>query len=365
MAGRIAFWVVVIAALGGVAGLFWWRSQQIKKPEATVRLPRVKVQRPGTRDLPIRLTYPAELEAIQAADIRPIEAKGFVRKLTVDKGSKIRRGQLLALVDCPEYHALRKQASEGIRSSRAIYKNAKITLDRLAPMRARNFVSQLDIDNAQAAYEGAEARLKNDEARLAEVDHLLGYCEIRAPFDGEVTMRFIDPGEPVRPGGPPLLTVVRRSVMRVQLHVVERDAALLREGLPVELTVHGLSGESFHGKVTRVVRSLDPRTRTLFAEIEIPNPDGALKPGMFGRVSLVVDRHRRAVMVPATALLATDAGTWVYVVIDGLARRLPVKVGHDVGEEVEVTEGLRGSEWVVVMGRDLIREGAAVQVAAD
>jgi membrane fusion protein (multidrug efflux system) len=385
MAGRVLSWLIIAVVVGSLLAVFLWRSQQEKKTVVATRLPSVKVQRPSVRDLPIRLTYPAELQAIQAADIRPIEAKGYVRKLTVDKGSKVKTGQLLALVDCPEYHARRKQASEAIRAAKSVYTNAKLTLSRIAPMREKNFVSQIDVDNAQAAYDSAEARLKNEEARLVEVEHLLGYCEIRAPFNGEVTMRYVDPGEQVRPGGPPLLSLVRRDAMRVQVNVVERDAVNMREGLPVELTVHGLTGESFHGKVTRLVRSLDPRTRTLLTEIEIPNPDGVLTPGMFGRVSVVVDRRKRAILVPATAVLATDTGTSVFVireervtripkkgafgldiestVREGRAVRAPVEIGFDTGEEVEILKGLRASDSVVVMGRDLIKDGALVRVA--
>jgi RND family efflux transporter MFP subunit len=363
MVGRIVFWLVVMGLLGGLTYLFVQRAQEEKKFTVRSRVARVKVQRPTIRDLPIRLTYPAELQAIQAVDVRPIEAKGFVTKMAVDKGDRVREGQLLLTVDCPEYHERRQQALQRIRSAKALYVNAKLTLERLAPMRAQNFVSQLEVDNAQASFDSSEAQLKNEEARLAEADHLLGFCTIRAPFRGEVVMRFVDPGAQVRPGGPPLLTLARRDAMRVQLNLIERDAQHIREGLPAELTVHGLGGETFHGKVTRYVRSMDPKTRTLLVEIEIPNPDGVLKQGMFGRVSLVVDRHPRAVLIPATALLATDTGNFAFVVQDGRARRVPITVGYDTGDEVEVLKGLRGQELVVVVGRDLISDGSPVQVA--
>jgi RND family efflux transporter MFP subunit len=360
---RVIAWLFVLGIIGGLTWLFIWRSENEKKVSVSNKVPTVRVKRPTLRDLPIRLTYPAELQAIQAYEMRPVEAKGYVKRITVDKGDKVKKGQLLVGVDCPEYHARRKQASEGVRSAKAIYVNSKLVLQRLEPMRAKNFVSQLELDAAQAAYDSAEARLKNQEARLAESDDLLNFCDIRAPFDGEVLMRFIDVGEQVRPGGRPLLSIIRRNMMRVQLNVVERDDPHLREGLPVELTIHGLAGQTFHGTVTRVVRQLDPSTRTFLVEIEIPNPSGVLQPGMFGRVSLVVDRHSRAVLIPAAALLATDNGTFVHVVREGRAHRTPIEIGYDTGEEIEVLKGLRGTESVVTVGRDLLQEGAPVNVA--
>lgn len=361
-ARRVIARILLVGFLAGLTALFVWRAKEEEAAASGPKIPTVRAQRPTVRDLPIRLTYPAELQAIQAYDIRPIEAKGFITQITVDKGDRVKKGQLLVAVDCPEYHARRKQAMEGIRSARAIYVNSKLILERIEPMRRQNFVSQLEVDSAQAAYDSSEARLKNAEARLAEMDYLLGFCQIRAPFDGEVTGRFMDAGAQVRPGGRPILSIMRRDVMRIQLNAVERDEPHIRDGLPADLTLYGVPDQTFRGTVTRVVRQLDPRTRTFLVEIEIPNPANVLQPGMFGRLSLVVDRHSRAILLPAAALLATDTGTWAYVVREGRAHRVPVSVGHDTGEEIEILKGLQGNEMVVVAGRDLLSDGAEVRV---
>ena len=365
MIGRIFSWLFLIALVGGGVAAFYWRASQEKKVAVSRRVPRVKVARPVVRGLLVRLSYPASLEAIQAAEIRPVEAKGFVRKLTVDKGDKVKKGQLLVQIDCPEIHDKRRQATQAIRAAKAMFANAQVTLSRLEAMRRKQFVSQLETDNAQAVQDTTQARLKNDEARLAEVDNMLAYCTIRAPFSGEVAMRFADVGEQVRPGGRPLLLIVRRDAMRVQVSIPERDAAQIREGLPAELTVQGLPGESFFGKVTRFNRTVDAATRTMLVEIEIPNPSGVLKPNMFGRVQLTVTRFPRAMIVPATAVLATEAGTYIFVVRDGKATRLQVKVGHDSGDEVQILGGLSARDQVILVGRDAITEGAAVETGED
>src|SRR5437867_9830700 len=124
MFGRVLFWILVLGLLGGLVLLLVLRSQETKPATAHQRVVRVRVQRPTLRDLPIRFTYPAELQAIQAVEIRPVEAKGFIRKLTVDKGDKVRTGQLLVSVDCPEYHERKKQALQQVRSATAVLTNA-------------------------------------------------------------------------------------------------------------------------------------------------------------------------------------------------------------------------------------------------
>jgi RND family efflux transporter MFP subunit len=362
---------IPIVAAAGVAVFVLLRADGAQPNPASPeeRIVIVRARKPEVRDLPIRLTYPAELQPIQAADIRSIEAKGFVRQIFVDKGDRVRRGQLLVTVDCPEYRARRRQAEEEVRSVRAVYLNARRVYERLKPMRAQNFISQMELDNARANHDASEARLRNAEARLSEVIQTLGYCEIRSPFTGEVSARHMDPGAQVRPGGPPILTIMRIDAVRVWVNVVEREASYVKIGLPCDLTVHGLPGKKFPGKVTRFIRGLDPRTRTLLTEIEIENPDGILKPGMFGRVALLVETRPRALLVPSSAVLTQECltaqrqmCTWVYVVQDGRTRRVEVQVGHDTGTEIEIRKGIGPDDVVVYAGRDLVADGTPVRI---
>lgn len=361
---RLLGWLLFLALVASGVTAFYLRAQQDQRPQLGRRVPLVRVVRPTVRGLLVHLAYPATLAAIQAADIRAIEAKGFVRRITVDKGDRVSKGQVLVTIDCPEYHARARQAAQGVASAKAMRDNARRVALRLRPMRAQAFVSQLELDAAEAALDTAQARLQNEEAKVAESQNLLGYCVIRSPFDGEVAMRFVDVGEQVRPGGRTLLQLVRRDAMRVLVTVIDKDGEHLREGLPAELTVQGLPGQTFFGKVTRFSRTVDPATRTLQVEVELPNPSGVLRPNMSGRVHLSVMRFPHATLLPATALLATDAGTFVFVVREGVAVRVPVKLGHDMGDEVQVLEGLQSRDQVVVVGRDVLSEGAPVEIAA-
>jgi multidrug efflux pump subunit AcrA (membrane-fusion protein) len=315
----------------------------------------VRAQKPVVRELPIRLQYTAEIQPIQVADIKSIEARGFIRTVRVDKGDRVKKGQVLVTVDCPDYLSRRRQQQQEIRSVRAVYGNAERIYRRLKPMREQNFISQMELDNAKAAFDSSEARLKNA---------------------GEISARHRDPGAQVRPGGSPILTLMRIDKVRVLVGVVERDAAYVKDGIPAELTLPGMEGKKFAGKVSRFVRGFDRRTRTLLTEVEIDNPDGVLKPGMYARVSLLVETRPNAVMVPSSAVLTQECMekdramcSWVYVVrqdcekVKGdCTRRVEVQVGYSQGDEVEILKGVKGDASVVVQGRDLVADGTPVRL---
>lgn len=336
----------------------------------------VSAKPPSVRDLPIRLSYTAEIQPIQAADIKSVEARGFIRTIRVDKGDRVKKGQVLVTVDCPDFRSRRRQAEEEIRNILAVKTNAERILGRLKLMRDQKLIAQMELDGAQANFDAASARLQNAKERLSEVDELIAYCTMRAPFHGEVSARHRDPGAPVRPGDRPILTIMRIDAVRVWVNVVERDAPYVKLDLPAELIVQGLPDKKFSGKVTRFVKGFDPRTRTLLTEIEIANPDGHLKPGMFGRVTLLVESRPKAVMVPATAVLTQECLTqerqmcsWVYVVrsdckgVSGpCTRRREVSVGYASGEEVEIRKGVAPEDNVVYSGRDLVADGTPVRL---
>lgn len=358
--GILLGWGLTLGVVGTVVALFLWRAGQTAPILVGHKVPMVRVAKPTAKKVTVTLSYPADLQAMQAYEIRPLEAKGAITHLKVDKGERVRKGQLLVRVDCPEFHARRRKIVHWLEAARAQHRNAKVTYERVAPLVSKNFVSPREADAASAENDSSAARVKNNQARLAEVDDLLAYCAIRAPFDGEVTMRWADPGGLVRAGGAPILSLVNRSAMRLQVRVVERDVTRVLEGQPVSLEVNGLPGRVFRGEVTRVSPMLDASTRTFIVEVTVPNADGALQPGMFGRVALTVAEREQALMVPASALLATDAGRWVYVVRNGRSERVAVEAGHDSGEEIEILKGLGAGDSVVVMGRDLVADGSPV-----
>ena len=260
-------------------------------PTAKVRArPTVSVIHPVVRALDITLTYPAEIEAEVRADIHPVAVSGHVLSVEFDRGESIERGDIIAKIDCAEEDARLRQQREALRSAAAQSKQDQRTVNRLRPMRAQRFISAQELDIANANAEASSARVANLRARLEEARSRSGYCVVVAPFDGEVTMRFVDPGALVSPATP-IVTLMNIDTVRVIAHVTESDVPRLRLQQPAIMKMHGPTGITVKGEVTRFVSAADPRTRTVRVEVDLENPGHRLLPGLFGRLMIVVARH--------------------------------------------------------------------------
>lgn len=367
-------WKKLLSALGalGVGAAIVLGRMDLHATEAlpVARPPiSVRAEKPEVRDIEVRLAYPAELQPFAKSRIRSIGARGVVRRIYVDKGDKVQRGQKLVTIDCPDYRSRQRQAEKEVRNMSAHHKNAARVVERLRPVRAQELISQQELDVAEANHDIAFGRLQAAGKMVEEAQASLSFCHIRAPFSGEVGMRWMDPGAQLRPGAEEILRLIDISKIRVWLNVVGEDARHLKEGLVVELRVAGLPSRLFKGTVTRFARRLDPRTRTALTEVILPNADRALRPGMYGRAAIVAEKRARAVLVPERAVLTQQCGEygekqchWVYVISADTAKRVSVELGHELEGRVQVTSGLRGDELVVTAGKELLGDGSAVKV---
>jgi HlyD family secretion protein len=230
---------------------------------------------------------------------------------------------------------------------------------QLASAVARIEQARADVAEARAAERVAEARLAK-----AQVD--LDYARITAPFDGVVTRREFHPGAFIRSatdgGEVPLLTVVRTDLMRVVVHVPDRDVVYANAGDPVTLSIDALAGEQFHGAIARVAESEDHMTRTMRIEIDLPNPKQRLRAGMYGRASIGLESHPERSTVPVSSVVnRTGGGTGaVNVVRDGRIHRAAVELGADDGASIEVISGLAADDNVVVRSPAPLEDGTAV-----
>jgi len=322
----------------------------------------VQVIKPIVRDLDIKLKYPVNIQAIYQANILPTEVSGYLTEVDVDKGDYVQKGQLLATIDpSAEYEKVR-QAEEAVRQAEAAQKNAELTLKRFREMGRQDFVSQQDVDNAELAFEVAKTNLEKAKADLRERNVKLQYTRLTAPFSGYVTMRYLDPGAMVTPtNAPPIVTLMKIDTVRIQVNVAEQDTHYIRPHLKAEFTVDAYPSMIFHGEVSRFAHAVDPVSRTLLVEIDIPNPDLNLKPGMYGRLSLIVDRHPKSIILPAEAVLVQESGASVFTVVDGVVKRVPVTLGYDGGDFLEVAGGLTGNEMVILSGQDEVTNGTPVE----
>jgi len=279
---------------------------------------------------------------------------GYLEWISVDRGDRVRAGQVLAELEVPEIEA-------EIGKLRAELEAAEIERDRLtrAAERAPDLVTPQATDAANAKHDVALASLKRTET-------LLAYAKLTAPFSGVVTKRWVDPGAFIpaatssRSGeSAAVVTVMDFSRVRIDVAMPESEVPLVKAGLPVTVTVQGLPGRAFEGTVTRLSYALDVSTRTMGTEIELANPDGVLRPGMYASVQIGLERRTDALLLPAEAVLSEEGKPFAFTVEDGRARKVALQLGLDDGIRIEVKEGLSPQDLVVVSGAQSLRDGQA------
>ncbi len=357
----------------------------------------VQVERPARGDLSRQVALPGSIEAFEQATLYA-KAAGYLKWIKVDIGDRVRQGEVLAEIDVPEMGKEYDAAEAEVQRAKASLANAqadlvrakaevelkKITYERLKSIRDQepDVLPQQDVDEAQAQFDVAramvsvaeskikvaESEVARAEAARARLATLMEYAKIRAPFTGVVTKRFVDPGALIQhalsqTNVSPIVTVARVDTLRVFIDVAEPEVPFIKKGNAVTLTVDALPGKKFEGTCTRFATALDPKTRTMRTEIDIPNRDGLLRPGMYGRVNLTLEQRENVLTVPAGALLIEGGKTYVYTVADGRAKRVEVKTGLDDGIRAEIISGLNGNEPVIVTGKTAVSDGASVKVS--
>src|SRR5713101_7877029 len=330
------------------------------------------------------ISLSASVEAFATARLYA-KVAGYLDKISVDIGDWVTKGQVLAVLDVPEMAMEYTQAEAELAEAKAQqvkaqadYSLQKVVLERSKTLRAREAITPQQLDEATAKCEVAAAevtlvhsRIDNARARLGKLKTLMEYTKITAPFEGIVTERFVDPGALIQAATTasvnvsPMVTVQRADIVRVFVDVPESEVPAVDRGDPVTLVLSALPEKKFAGAVTRFASALHPSTRTMKVEIDFPNPEGLLRPGMYGNLTLNLETHAEALTLPVPALVSEKGKTFVYVVEDGKARRVEVTTGIDDGIRVEITKGLQGNEEVIVAGGSAVTDGGAVRAVTD
>lgn len=283
---------------------------------------------------------------------------GYLKVLNVDKGDAVSAGQLLAEIEVPELLADEAQFKAEADVERGNY-------ERMAEARRKSpdLVVPQTVDDLKGRAEIAKAKLQRTET-------LLQFARITAPFAGVVTARYVDPGAFIpaatsgsTPQSAAILTVMDFNRLRVQMYIPEAEVPFIRNGLATTLTVEELPGRTFHGTVTRFSNALDESTKTMLTEIELPNGDHALRPGMYATVRLDVQQKLNALLVPREAVVVEKAGSFVYTVTNGKAHKVPVHTGFNDGVNVEIMDGVGGGEPVILVGKQTLTDGQPVIIA--
>ena len=351
------------------------------RPTVTVALVR---RSPGQVDI----LLPGNIQAVTEAPVLA-RADGYIKKRYADIGDRVEAGQLLAELEAPELDQQVQQARAALEQARSEVEAASanleqgksneelahVTATRWNNLVAKGAVSRQENDQYQAQFKAQSAGVQSlqkavsaarnnvaaAEANVARLIELQGYEKVRAPFSGVITLRNIDVGALVTNSSTLLYRIAQTNVLRTYINVPQSDADAVRVGQPAALTIPDLPGRQFHGTVTRTASSLDPASRTLLAEVQAPNPDGTLLPGMYCQVSLTGPRSNASLLIPGDTLVVRSDGTQVALVGDDQTVRFQrIQLGRDYGDQIEVVAGLRDGQRVVVNPGDTVRDGVRV-----
>jgi len=312
---------------------------------------------PAQRGEVIRyVTLPGTLKANQQATLYA-KVAGYLTHVAVDKGDLVKVEQVLAVIEVPELIA-------DMKKFEADAKVAEMDLGRLqeAQKRAGDLVVPQMLDKARGASEVARANMQRTQT-------LLDFAKIVAPFGGLITQRFVDTGAfvPSATSGSSaqtaaLFTIMDTTVLRAQVAMPELDATLVAKGQPVKVALEAQPGRTLDATVSRVAGAIDEATRTMIVEADLPNAEGALRPGMYATIRVGVERHAATLFVPVEALAMEKTAAFVFKIADGKAKKTPVTLGFNDGAKAEVLTGLQEGEAVILVGKATFADGQPVQI---
>src|SRR5271168_3075434 len=350
----IAIIIILVATAGLVLARELWLGRQTsdlaqqQQPGPHVLVSDV-LQAPTTR----ALSLPATIRGFDETDIYA-KVPGYLKTIKVDKGDRIHKGQLLAVLTSPEL-------DQQVANARANYNLALITDKRYQALVREQVVPQQTADETHGTMLQDKATLEQDLAEQA-------YEIITAPFDGIVTARYIDPGHlvpanttPGTPGNGAIISISRMAPLRVFAYVPQNIAPFIRDGDAATITARGYPLQKFTGSITRHPEALSPDTRTMLVEVDLANENQVLYPGMYATAEFTVAMGTGSPMVPDDALVFRDGKVYVPVVRNNQLHLAEVTLGYDNGQTVEILSGINSADKVAVNVGQAARDGENVQ----
>jgi len=390
--------IAIVAALGwGAWGHYRTALAATATQQATLDfVPTVQVAIAQRQDGPVPYTLPGTISAFDSATLFA-RATGYVAERRVDIGSRVKQGDLLLRIAAPDLDQQLAQANATLvqtqasltqavaqaQQSRSGVELANVTNGRTSQLADQGWETRQNADNtrlglaqsratlnaAEAAINVAQANLAAQYATVQRLQQLTAYENVTAPFDGVITSRSVDTGDLVSDTngtGNVLFTLVRDDVVRVQVSVPQSGAIGIRDGLAAKVHVQELPNRVFKGRVARSAVALAQASRTMQSEVDVPNPDGVLRPGLYVTVDIGIPRTAPGVIVPAEAVLFNGKGLRVAVVKDDNTIRMQdVTIYRDYGTSVELRSGLNGGERVVLSPPADLGDGGKVRLPAD
>jgi len=300
------------------------------------------------------VTLPAQVLPDQQATLYA-KVSGYLQTITVDKGDQVKAGAVIARIEVPELLAARAKQQAELKAAEAEFGRLQESLQK-----APDLVVPQMVDQSRGRMEIARASLEQSET-------MLRYGTLTAPFSGVITQRYVDPGALIQAGtssGAAIVTLMDFSKVRLQVAVPELEASRVAVGQPVSVITENLPGVQFEGKVARFTYALDASSRTMLAELSLPNPQLTLRPGMLVTAKLGIERRDNALIMPTEGLVMEKANAFAYTVAGDKAAKHAIKIGFNDGKNVEVLEGVTPADAVILVGKLSMTDGQPVRVAA-
>ena len=382
--GRLILGIVVLLALVGALGYGFWQHYSLHA-EVIATADQRRDFVPSVRTAEVRAsedfrsaTWPGTIEAFQQANLYA-RASGYIAKRTVDIGSRVKAGDLLVEIAAPEIdhqiaHAegTLTQLRASLQQAQANRDLAQVTWDRDSKLVQQGWTTaqqgdtdRLTLKARDAAVAVASANIVAQEAQLRVLHQQKTYLSVVAPFDGVITQRNIDVGSLVQAdaaSGTFLFQLMQSDLMRIQLYVPQDDALGVTPGTKAVVRVPEMPGRDFLGTVTRIADALQPGSRTLLTEIDVPNADHALSPGVYCTVELKIPRKSPSLIVPSEAIIFNRDGLSVAVVEDGVAHIRKISLVRDLGTSVEVNAGVSKGDQVILSPQVDMTDGRKVAI---
>jgi multidrug efflux pump subunit AcrA (membrane-fusion protein) len=355
---------------------------------AATALPIVAVTKAQRPIVPNTVMLPGTMEALHEGAVYA-RVPGYVRRWYADLGTPVGAGQILADIDVPELQQSVLQARAQLAQMQSALVLARSNLERYRMLAADSAVTPQELQMMQQAYDAAVANVRAAEAYLRGLMSTLQYAQVRSPFSGIVVARNVENGAlitaagassaPLTAGGSQftpatsvtaasLFRVAQTDTMRVYISVPQLYVASIRAGLPADLVIANLNNQAFRGTIVRTAGAVDPSTRTLLAEVDVPNPGRVLLPGMYAQVRITVERVNPPLVIPSTALANRASGPQVMELIPGANGRATVhlrkvQVARDYGATLEIVSGLTDGALVATIGTQILTDGQTVRIA--
>lgn len=351
-----------------------------RKEEPVIERPIVCIKPVEQENVEIYGDYVGRIRAQLFVEVRA-RVEGFLERMHFEEGSYVKKDQILFIINQDQYRAKADKAKAQLKKDEATALKAKRDLDRIRPLYEQNAASQLDLDNAIAAYETAEASVGMSKADLEQAEQELGYTIVRSPISGHISERLVDPGTLVGTGGKSLLaTIVKSDTVMVDFSMTALDYLKSKERnvtfgqndttrtwkQTVTVTLPDNTVYEHKGLVDFAAPQVNPKTGTFQVRAELPNPEHVLLPGQFTSVKVLLDVRENATVIPKKSLIIEKGGSYVFVMRrDSVAERRFIEIGPEFKNDVIVERGLAPGEMIITEGYHKLTPGVKVQVASE